>query len=262
MEGLFMILAARETGSGPTLCLLHGLFGAARNFGAVQRRLAARFRVVALDLRNHGASPHAEGMSYMGMAEDVRETLAAMGALPAMILGHSMGGKVAMRLALAHEEAAQGLVVADIAPVPYPPHHRGMTAAMLNLPLGPGLTRQAADAALAPSVPDPQVRGFLLQNLLVGETPSWRNGLAQIADAMAEIEDFPLLSGARYKGPALFVAGERSDYIRPEHHAAIRALFPKAEFATVPGAGHWLHADNLEGLLAVIEPFFREWAPA
>ena len=257
-----MILAAREAGSGSAICLLHGLFGAARNFGAMQRRLATRFRVIALDLRNHGASSHAEGMSYIGMAEDVRETLAALGALPAMILGHSMGGKVAMRLALAHEEAVRALVVADIAPVPYPPHHREMTAAMLSLPLGLGLTRQTADAALAPSVPDPQLRGFLLQNLIVGEKPSWRNGLAEIAGAMAEIEDFPLLPGERYEGPALFVAGERSDYIRPEHHAVIRALFPKAGFATVPGAGHWLHADNPEGLLAVIEPFFTAWAPA
>ncbi|HWA80494.1 MAG TPA: alpha/beta fold hydrolase, partial [Acetobacteraceae bacterium] len=164
-----MILAAREAGHGPTLCLLHGLFGAARNFGALQRRLAARFRVIALDLRNHGASPHAQGMTYMGMAEDVRETLAAMAALPAMVLGHSMGGKAAMRLALAQPGAVRALVVADIAPVPYPPHHREIAAAMLGLPFSPGMTRQAVDAALAPSVPDPQLRGFLLQNLVIGE---------------------------------------------------------------------------------------------
>ncbi len=255
-----MILAARESGSGPVVCLLHGLFGAARNFGAVQRRLATRFRVVALDLRNHGASLHAPGMSYATMAEDVAETLAAMGAWPAAILGHSMGGKVAMRLALGQARAVRALVVADIAPVPYPPHHREMIAAMRALTLAPGMTRQAADAALAAAVPEPEVRGFLLQNLVVGETPSWRNGLAEIAAAIDEIEDFPVPAGAEYEGPALFVAGERSDYIRAEHEGVIRALFPAARFATVRGAGHWLHADNLEGLLAAVEPFLTEWA--
>ena len=255
-----MILAAREAGSGPSVCLLHGLFGAARNFGAVQRRLATRFRVIALDLRNHGASPHAPGMSYATMAEDVQETLAAMGALPAAILGHSMGGKVAMWLALVRAEVVRALVVADIAPVPYPPHHREMIAAMQGLTLAPGLTRQAADAALAEAVPQPEVRGFLLQNLVMGEKPLWRNGLVEIAAAMAEIEDFAAPAGAGYGGPTLFVAGERSDYIRPEHEGVIQALFPAARFATVPGAGHWLHADNLEGLLAVVEPFLTEWA--
>jgi pimeloyl-ACP methyl ester carboxylesterase len=255
-----MILAAREAGGGPPLCLLHGLFGAARNFGGLQRRLAAQFRVIALDLRNHGASPHAPGMSYGTMAEDVRETLAAMGALPAMILGHSMGGKVAMRLALERAEAVRALVVADIAPVLYPPHHREMAAAMLALPLAPGLTRQSADAALADTVPEPQVRGFLLQNLITGETPSWRNGLAETAVAMPDIVDFPVPPGARYEGPALFVAGARSDYIRPEHRPIIRTLFPAARFATVPNAGHWLHADNLEGLLAVVQPFLTSAA--
>jgi esterase len=250
-----MILAAREAGSGPALCLLHGLFGAARNFGALQQRLRAQFRVIALDLRNHGASPHAPGMTYGTMAEDVRETLAAMWALPAMLLGHSMGGKVAMRLALARAEAVRALVVADIAPIPYPPHHREMAAAMRALPLAAGMTRQAADAALTDAVPEPAMRGFLLQNLITGEKPSWRNGLDEIAAAMSDIEDFPVPAGAKYEGPALFVAGERSDYIRREHHALIRALFPAARFATVPNAGHWLHADNLAGLLSVVEPF-------
>ena len=252
-----MILAAREAGGGPPLCLLHGLFGAARNFGALQRRFAAQFRVIALDLRNHGASPHAPGMSYGTMAEDVRETLAAMDALPAMILGHSMGGKVTMRLALERAEDVRALVAADIAPVPYPPHHREMAAAMLALPLTPGLTRAGADAALAAAVPEPEMRGFLLQNLITGENPSWRNGLAEIAAAMPDIVDFPVPPGARYEGPTLFVAGARSDYIRPEHRPIIRALFPAARFATVPNAGHWLHADNLEGLIAVVEPFLR-----
>ncbi|MGH7155592.1 MAG: alpha/beta fold hydrolase, partial [Acetobacteraceae bacterium] len=119
-----MILNAVTTGVGPDLVLLHGLFGSARNFGTVQRALAARFRVTTLDLRNHGTSPHAAGMDYGMMAADVLETLEAAAMLPASILGHSMGGKVAMRLALERPEAVSALIVADIAPVPYPPHFR------------------------------------------------------------------------------------------------------------------------------------------
>lgn len=250
-----MILHATETGHGLPLALLHGLFGAGRSLGLVQRRLAGSFRVIALDLRNHGASPHAFGMDYPAMAADVAETLAARAALPAYLLGHSMGGKVAMRLALEPGELVRALVVADIAPVPYPPHHRDLLAAMQGLALPPGLTRAAADAALAGAVPDARVRGFLLQNLVVGANPSWRVGLAEIAAAMPALEDFPLLPGARYAGPALFVAGGRSDYVRPEFRSLIRALFPQARFATLPRAGHWLHADDPAGFLALVVPF-------
>ncbi len=256
-----MILHATETGRGPPLVLLHGLFGAGRNLGLVQRRLSGAFRVLAVDLRNHGASPHAAGMDYAVMAADVAETLAAREALPAALLGHSMGGKVAMRLALERAALVRALVVADIAPVPYPPHHRDLLAAMQLLALSPGLTRAAADAAMATSVPDPRVRGFLLQNLLIGENPSWRIGLAEIAASMPALEDFPPLPGARYAGPALFVAGGRSDYLAPEHHSLILSLFPEARFATVPSAGHWLHADDPEGFLALVVPFLTALAP-
>ncbi|MGH7118769.1 MAG: alpha/beta fold hydrolase [Acetobacteraceae bacterium] len=250
-----MILHATETGQGSPIALLHGLFGAGRSLGPVQRRLAGSFRVIALDLRNHGTSPHAFGMDYPAMATDVAETLAARAALPASLLGHSMGGKVAMRLALERGELVRALVVADIAPVPYPPHHRDLLAAMQELALSPGLTRAAADAAIAGAVPDARVRGFLLQNLLVGANPSWRIGLSEIAAAMPALEDFPELPAARYAGPALFVAGGRSDYLRPELHSRIRTLFPQALFATLTNAGHWLHADDPAGFLAVVAPF-------
>ncbi|WP_135466529.1 alpha/beta fold hydrolase [Crenalkalicoccus roseus] len=251
-----------EAGAGAPVALLHGLFGAAQNWGAIQRRLAARHRVLALDLRNHGASPRAPAMDYPAMAEDVAETLATAGALPAAIIGHSMGGKVAMALALTRPEAVSRLLVADIAPLAYPPALRGYVAALRGLALRPGLTRREADAALAAAVPQPGIRAFLLQNLRFDrDPPDWRLGLAEIAAAMPAIEGFPEL-GARYQGPALFLAGERSDYIRPEHHARIRALFPAARFATVPKAGHWVHAENPEGFLALAEPFLDAGATA
>jgi pimeloyl-ACP methyl ester carboxylesterase len=204
-----------------------------------------------MDLRNHGASPHAASMSYPEMAEDVAETLGE----PAAVVGHSMGGKVAMALALSRPELVERLVVADIAPVPYPPAFRGFAEAMQAVPLAPGLTRKAADAALAAAVPEAGVRAFLLQNLRFDtDPPAWRVGLDEIAANLPGIEDWPALPG-RYEGPVLFVSGERSSYIREEHHEAIQALFPAATFATVPRAGHWVHAENPAGFLEAIREF-------
>ena len=250
-----MILHAREAGEGSAVVLLHGLFGSARNLGTVQARLGAQYRVLALDLRNHGDSPHAPDMDYATMAADVRETLAARDALPAALIGHSMGGKVAMRLALAAPEVVTRLLVADIAPVAYPPGFGAYAEAMAALPLHAGLTRPAADAALAPVIPEASVRTFLLQNLRLGATPSWRIGLAEITAALPAIEGWHVPPLARYGGPTLFVSGELSPYIRAEARPAIRALFPAARFVTLRHAGHWLHADNPDGFVGVVEAF-------
>ncbi len=255
-----MILHAIESGTGPPVALLHGLFGAGRNLGRAQRRLAARFRAIALDLRNHGESPHAQGMSYAEMAGDVLETLAGMDALPAALIGHSMGGKAAMRAALARPEAVTRLLVADIAPVPYPPGFGAYASAMAALPLAPGLTRAGAGAVLAQAVPDAGVRGFLLQNLRPGAAPAWQIGLAEIAAGLSDIEGWDAPPGAAYPGPTLFVAGARSDYIQPAHRPAIRGLFPAARFVTLRDAGHWLHTDNPAGFIAVAEAFLHDLA--
>lgn len=250
-----MELNAVESGSGSPAVLLHGLFGSARNFGTVQKRLAGHWRVLALDLRNHGASPHAPGMGYGEQAADVLETLRRRDAAPAALVGHSMGGKVAMRLALQSPDAVSRLVVCDIAPVPYPSHFREYARAMMNLNLTPGLTRGEADAALATSVPDPAVRAFLLQNLSLGPQPQWQIGVAEIAAALPEIEGWDAPPGTRYSGPVLFLSGDRSDYVRPEYRPAIRALFPAARFATLKNAGHWLHADQPEAFVSALDTF-------
>jgi pimeloyl-ACP methyl ester carboxylesterase len=251
-----MRLAVTELGEGPPLVLLHGLFGARQNFGAVQKALAGDgWRVIALDLRNHGASPHATGMAYPDMAADVAETLQGLGAWPATVLGHSMGGKVAMALALAQPQGVARLIVADIAPVTYPaPLFAEYLNAMRAMPLAPGLTRREADAALSLAVPVPALRAFLLQNLVFPEeAPRWRIGIGEIAAAMPEIAGWPALSGS-YAGPTLVLAGSHSPYIRPEHHALFRALFPAARFATI-AAGHWLHAENPADFLAAVRDF-------
>ena len=257
-----MRLHAIEAGTGTPVVLLHGLFGSARNFGAVQRALAADGlgRVIALDLRNHGASPHDPDMGYPTMAGDVAETLAALGALPAAVIGHSMGGKVAMRLALAAPEAVASLVVADIAPVSYPPHFAPIAAAMAALPVAAGMTRAAADTALAAAVPDPVLRAFLLQNFIPGNPGAWRIGLDEIVAALDGIGGWEAPAGVAYAGRVMVLAGERSGYIRREDRAAFRALFPAARFVTLRHAGHWLHADNPVGFHAAIAAFLRAGA--
>ena len=249
-----MILHSVQMGQGAPVVLLHGLFGSVRNFGAVQKSLAAANRVIALDLRNHGVSPHAPVGGYEAMAADVLETLAALDALPAVLIGHSMGGKVAMRAALGRPNDVTGLVVADISPVTYPPHLRPVVSALAGLELAPGLTRAQADAALAAAAPDDGMRGFLLQNLVLGARPAWRIGLAEIVAGMPEIEAWSV-TGQTYAGPTLFIAGERSNYIQPGHRPLIRAEFPAARFVTLKDAGHWLLADNPAGFLGVLEAF-------
>lgn len=252
-----MILHAVERGEGPPLALLHGLYGQASNFGAVQKRLSAGRRVIALDLRNHGASPHAPAMSYPAMAEDVLETLRDLGALPCALVGHSMGGKVAMCAALEAPAAVSRLLVADIAPVAY--DHAGFhgryVAAMRAVPLRPGLTRAEADAALAEAVPDRATRGFLLQNIRFGATPEWRLNLDAIGAALPALAGWPEPEDGPYPGPVLFVAGGRSDYVLPAYRDTIRALFPAARVVTLKDASHWVHADDPEGFLSAVEAF-------
>lgn len=253
-----MNLHAIELGDGnegPPVVLLHGLFGQARNFGQIQRTLAQRWRVIALDLRNHGASPHAPDMRYATMAKDVLDTLTALQARPAILIGHSMGGKVAMRLALTHPDAVARLLISDIAPVIYPPRNAPIVAAMTGVELRDTLTRAEADAALAGSVPEAAVRAFLLQNLRFGTPPEWRIGLREIADALPDLEGWDGPSDARYPGRTLIVSGASSTFVTPEDRPIMRTLFPAARFVTVKHAGHWVHADNPAGFLAVVEAF-------
>ena len=255
-----MRLNMTESGQGRPVVLLHGLFGASANLGTLARRLAARFRVLSVDLRNHGASPHAPDMGYAAMAADVAETIDGI-IEPVALVGHSMGGKVAMRLALDAPARVSALMVSDIAPVPYQTGFRRYAQAMQALDVSPALTRAAADAALADTIADPGVRAFLMQNLRFGTAPAWRIGLDQIAAGLDQIEDWPP-SAAHFTGPALFLSGERSDYIRPEHRPTIRTLFPAARFVSVKAAGHWIHADNPDGFALSVTAFLDAVTPA
>ena len=249
-----MKLRVVRMGAGSPVLLLHGLFGAASNWGRIQRSLADSHLVLAFDMRNHGGSPHEAAMDYGTMADDVAETLAGEGFTQVGVLGHSMGGKVAMQLALMQPGLVARLLVADIAPVAYPPHFREMAAGMQALTLTPGLTRAEADAALAAVAPDAAIRGFLLQNLRFGAQPSWRIGLDEIAAALPDIAAWP--GQGIYAGPVLVLRGDRSDYVQPKHRALFRAHFPAARFATLRDAGHWLHADAPVAFLQTVRAFF------
>jgi esterase len=256
-----MILNSMEQGeappgNGPPVIRLHGLFGTARNLGVVARGLSAQARVISLDLRNHGDSPHDPDMDYTIMAADVAETMAAAGIASAHIAGHSMGGKVAMMLALTQPDRVEKLVVMDIAPIRYAHDYDGYAEAMKQIPLDNHVNRRQANEILSSSIPDPNLRIFLLSNLVLGPNPHWRFGLDEIGGAMPHILDWNLPSGtAPYTGPALFLRGGNSHYVTPESTAPIKALFPAAKIQTIENAAHWLHAEQPKAVVAALQEF-------
>lgn len=231
------------TPASPTLVVAHGLYGSARNWGVICRRLSDRREVVAVDMRNHGDSPWMPAHRYPEMATDLAEVIGTLGP-PVDLMGHSMGGKAAMHLALTRPELIRRLVVADIAPVAYDHDQARHVQAMEALDLSRITSRAEADAALASHVPDVALRAFFLQSLdLRARPPRWKLNLQVLATEMPHVVGWPGTEG-RFTGPALFLSGADSHYVRPEHRETIRALFPKARFAKIPGAGHWLHAEK------------------
>lgn len=239
----------------PPIILLHGLFGRARNLGFVQRRLAATHRTFAMDLRNHGASPHGP-MSYEAMADDVRETLAHYTSEPAIVLGHSMGGKTAMILALRHPEQVRALIVADIAPAEGGFTRMDVPPDLANLHFPAELDRKGAETLLRPLIPNEAVRQMMVQNMTLGENPGWAIGLPDIMHSLPAIMDWPTLpAGTVYNGPTLFLKGELSPYIQPHNFAGMRALFPHYTLETIGSAGHWVHADAPLRFAQLVEDF-------
>ncbi len=229
--------------SGTPLLIVHGLFGSARNWGAIARRLAESRPVLAVDMRNHAGSPWSDSHGYDDMAADLAEVIAAEGG-PVDVMGHSMGGKAAMVLGLTRPALVRRLVVADIAPVAYGHSQTPLIAAMRALDLARLDSRTEADRRLAETVNDRAVRAFLLQSLdLRAQPPRWLLNLDVLEAEMARIIGWPDVDGS-FDGLVLFLSGGESDYVRPEHRTHIRALFPKARFARIPGAGHWLHAEK------------------
>jgi len=247
----------QSLGEGPPLLILHGLFGSGANWRSIGRRLATHHRVLLIDARNHGGSPHAAGMSYPQLAADVRALLDSENIAQAALLGHSMGGKTAMQLALETPARVSHLMVVDIAPAYSHHSHLPIIAALRTLDLATLERRADADAALAAAIPDRGLRLFLLQNLVATERGwRWRLDLAALRDAMPDLLGFPDPEpGTRYPGPTRFVRGGRSDYLLPEHEPRIRALFPAARVITIPDAAHWVHAEQPARLIESLNAF-------
>ncbi len=240
----------------PPLVVAHGLFGAARNWGAIGKRLAQGGRqVVAVDMRNHGDSPWTDTHGYEEMADDLAGVIADLGGR-ADVLGHSMGGKAAMMLALTTPERVGRLIVADIAPIAYPRTQTAWVEAMRATDLEGVTRRSEADERLRAHVDDPMLRAFFLQSLDLGEGgPRWKLNLDVLGAEMARIMGFDLPEGATFDGPVLFVTGAASDYVREVNWPLIRRLFPAVETVEIAGAGHWVHAEAPGAFIEAVERF-------
>lgn len=253
-----MKLFAKIAGRGYPVIALHGLFGSLENLGVLTRPLSESFTVHALDLRNHGRSPHCEIMDYHAMAQDVLTYMDGNGLQSAHLLGHSMGGKVAMMVALLNPARVSKLVVLDIAPVTYTERrHLDIFAGLQAINLHTLTDRKAADQQLAEYEPDANVRAFLLKNLHKNEDGQfrWRLGLDAIVDQYSEILAFKPPAKAQFDKPVLFVKGADSNYIVESHREQVMALFPTAQLKAIQHTGHWLHAQKPVQVLHVMERF-------
>lgn len=239
-------LVARTEGQGAPIVLLHGLFGSGRNWFSVARHLAAHWQVSALDLRNHGSSPWGDSMTYPDMAKDVLAFLDAQDIRQAVVLGHSMGGKVAMTLADLAPERVTALIAVDIAPVYYEPTLRPFLQGMMAIDLTGIQSRRQADSALSVAVPDTNVRGFLLQNLVQTDGAyRWRINLSAIDTQLESLGIEPTLTLAGlYDFPVQSIYGAQSTYMNTNARAQMQAVYPNCEFAPISDAGHWVHAEQ------------------
>ncbi|WP_137699435.1 alpha/beta fold hydrolase [Marimonas lutisalis] len=226
----------------PPLLIAHGLYGSGRNWGVIAKRLSDERHVIAVDMRNHGHSPWYDTHSYPELARDLAEVIETLDG-PADVLGHSMGGKAAMVLALSRPELVTSLTVADIAPVSYGHSQIQYIEAMRKVDLSRVEKRSDAAAQLAPLVDDPALVPFFLQSLDI-KAQRWRFNLDTLARDMDKILSFPAEITGPYEGPTLFLSGTESHYVTQEYRPRIKELFPAARFAKIPGAGHWLHADK------------------
>ncbi|TRW98391.1 alpha/beta fold hydrolase [Paracoccus sp. M683] len=247
------------TGEGPgtPVLLVHGLFGQGRNLGGIARRLAQGRAVISVDMRNHGESFHDDDHSYPALVTDLAEVIMAHGGRMDVV-GHSMGGKASMLLALSRPELVERLVIMDIAPVSYSHSQSGYIDTMEALDLD-GLDRRSeADKRLSEILHAPSLRAFFLQSLdLKSQPPRWTLNLRVLRDQMDRLVGWPaeLATPGTFAGPALFLAGADSDYVDAAGEAEIRRLFPQAQLQRVEGAGHWLHADKPEATAEAVAAF-------
>ena len=251
-----MELHFRTFGQGDPIIILHGMFGALGNWQTLGKQLAADYMVFLVDLRNHGRAPHTDVKDYPAMADDLNRFMEAQWIHRAHIIGHSMGGKTAMQFALAHPDMVDHLIVVDIAPRRYEAGHQEIFEALFSVDLERVGNRQDADELLSEKIKDAGIRRFLLKNLdrESDGTYYWKMNLPVIydhySDLLAEVK-----GGSPFEGPALFIGGARSDYIRAGDRDDILRLFPRATVEFVNDAGHWVHAEQPGAMLQLIRRF-------
>lgn len=251
-----MKLNFKKLGEGSqTLVVLHGFLGTLDNWITLGRRWAEDFTVYLVDLRNHGFSPHSDEFNYDVMTEDVLELFNDEKIKSPLLLGHSMGGKLAMNLALNYPARIEGLIVVDIAPRALDVRHDGIVDALCSLPIETIETRQQADDHLAKSITHPGVRQFLLKNL--NRTPEGFRWKMNLPVLQREIEQIgrAIGNGKKFEKPALFIGGENSDYILQSDEADIKSKFPRAKITHVPNAGHWVHSEAPDEVYDLVKTF-------
>jgi len=253
-----MKLFTQRYGDGPVLIMMHGLFGMSDNLAAVGKTLASNRHVVIADLRNHGRSPHQESHSYPLLAQDILQLMDDEGIDRADLLGHSMGGKVAMQLASFWPHRFGRVVVADIAPVIYPHHHDLVFAGLFAVREAGCSSRALADKVLSTYVSDAGVRQFLLKSLIPSDEGGmqWRFNLDALHDNYDAICAAPVLAH-EFGGPALVIKGEKSQYLLPEHRSAFNSFLPQGKLKVISGAGHWLHAEKPVSFTRVVTDFLN-----
>ncbi len=254
-----MKLHYRELGQGTPLIILHGLFGLSDNWQTLSKYFSQKYHIYLIDLRNHGRSPHSEEFNYEVMVEDLREFITDNQLSDVVILGHSMGGKVAMNFALTYPAQVSKLIVVDIAPRPYPVHHQDIIDGLNAMDITATKSRAEAEDALAVHIPEAEVRLFLLKNLYRKEDNSfgWRMNLAAIERQIEEVGQETTANGP-FDKPTLFIKGANSRYIQEKDTASIQQLFPQAQIETIADAGHWVHAEAPEKFYELVVDFIGQ----
>ena len=255
-----MKLFYREFGEGQPAIILHGLFGQSDNWVTVGRRIADQFHVFIPDQRNHGQSLHTSIHSFPAMADDLAEFIEEHRIMNPVLIGHSMGGKVAMTYALENPGKVQKIVIIDISPRKYPERvtHTKVISEMIGIDLNQVSTRNEVEKILDKSISDSRVRMFILKNLYykIDGKLAWRLNLEAINQSMDQLFD-GIRSESQYKGPALFIRGGMSDYVPDEDIPLIKSMFPEAIIKTISGASHWVHADAPEELCVMLSGFLE-----
>jgi len=253
-----MKLHYQDSGEGHPLIIIHGLFGSADNWRSMAKYFSRFYRVISVDLRNHGRSPHSDMQDFASMAADIEQLCGDLGLHKVHVLGHSLGGKVAMQFAAEQPAWVEKLVVVDISPRRYFSEHTPLMDAMLALDLKKLDSRSAVDAALADKVTDKSVRQFLLMNLQSGdEGLYWRINLPALKANYQQLMA-PVCENATVSANSLFVYGSLSEYVTDEDRALIRQQFPQAQFQAIEKAGHWVHAERPQQFKQIVEDFLND----